>query len=100
MRDLPELVTHEIVTSSAKRVEALAVATTATPQLNNTTIMLTRSSLYARRSLASIAQAQRFASSLVYIEHKNGKMNDSSLHAVKAAGKLGGDVSFDQSSRE
>lgn len=45
----------------------------------------------ARASYA--VQGQRPASSLVYIEHKNGKMNDSTLHAVTAAKAVGGDVS-------
>jgi electron transfer flavoprotein alpha subunit len=39
------------------------------------------------------ANAKRPASSLVYIEHKDGKMNDSTLHAVTAAKAVGGDVS-------
>ncbi|GHJ84623.1 hypothetical protein NliqN6_1025 [Naganishia liquefaciens] len=40
-----------------------------------------------------VARGQRPASSLVFIEHKNGKMNDSTLHAVTAAKSVGGDVS-------
>jgi hypothetical protein len=37
----------------------------------------------------SFALSQRYASSLVLLEHKNGKLNDSSLSAVTAARKLG-----------
>ena len=40
-----------------------------------------------------VARGQRPASSLVFVEHKNGKMNDSTLHAVSAAKAVGGDVS-------
>lgn len=43
------------------------------------------------RSLFS-AQQSRFASSLVYLEHKGGKLNDSSLSAVTAAKKVDGNV--------
>ncbi|KAJ9104578.1 Electron transfer flavoprotein alpha-subunit [Naganishia friedmannii] len=51
---------------------------------------------FATRSLlrsSHAANAKRPASSLVYIEHKDGKMNDSTLHAVTAAKAVGGDVS-------
>ncbi|WWD22049.1 hypothetical protein CI109_106537 [Kwoniella shandongensis] len=41
--------------------------------------------------LSSLAQ-RRLASSLVYLEHKGGKLNDSSLNAVTAAKTLGGDL--------
>ncbi|KAJ9103357.1 hypothetical protein QFC19_004456 [Naganishia cerealis] len=50
----------------------------------------------ASRSLvrnSHVANAKRPASSLVYIEHRDGKMNDSTLHAVTAAKAVGGDVS-------
>lgn len=43
------------------------------------------------RNIAAIQQA-RFASSLVYLEHKGGKLNDSSLSAVTAAKKVDGNV--------
>ncbi|KAI9635476.1 uncharacterized protein MKK02DRAFT_27136 [Dioszegia hungarica] len=43
------------------------------------------------RSLFS-AQQSRFASSLVYLEHKGGKLNDSSLSAVTAAKKVDGNA--------
>jgi electron transfer flavoprotein alpha subunit len=43
--------------------------------------------------LSSIAQ-RRLASSLVFLEHKGGKLNDSSLHAVTAAQKVDGEVSL------
>lgn len=32
------------------------------------------------------------ASTLVFVEHKNGKINPASLVALTAAGKIGGDV--------
>jgi electron transfer flavoprotein alpha subunit len=40
------------------------------------------------------AQQARFASSLVYLEHKGGKLNDSSLSAVTAAKQVDSDVSY------
>jgi electron transfer flavoprotein alpha subunit len=59
--------------------------------------MLVKSSIRASsstlRSAASLrARSIRNASSLVYIEHKDGKMNDSTLHAVTAAKGVKGDV--------
>jgi hypothetical protein len=42
-------------------------------------------------STSSAAQ-RRLASSLVFLEHKNGKLNDGSLSAVTAAKKLDGDA--------
>ncbi|KAK4688556.1 electron transfer flavoprotein alpha subunit, partial [Tremellales sp. Uapishka_1] len=53
---------------------------------------ITRRAPALSSSLSSLAQ-RRFASSLVFLEHKNGKLNDSSLHAVTAARSLEGDVS-------
>lgn len=44
--------------------------------------------------LSSVA-SNRFASSLVFLEQKGGKLNDGALSAVTAAQKVGGDVSFD-----
>lgn len=57
--------------------------------------MLFRSS--ARASAATIrqlsaARSVRNASSLVFIEHRGGKMDDSVLHAVSAARQVKGDV--------
>jgi len=55
--------------------------------------MLLRQPLRIARTarLSSIAQ-RRLASSLVYLEHKGGKLNDTSLHAVTAAQKVDGEV--------
>jgi electron transfer flavoprotein alpha subunit len=43
------------------------------------------------RHIAAVQQA-RFASSLVYLEHKGGKLNDNSLSAVTAAKQVDGNV--------
>lgn len=51
-----------------------------------------RSALRATRPATRTLCAQRFASSLVYLEHKGGKLNDSSLNAVTAAAKVDGEV--------
>lgn len=58
--------------------------------------MLRTAFRYISRPLASASTASqsRFASSLVYLEHKGGKLNDSSLSAVTAAKKVDGNVSF------
>ncbi|WWD07953.1 hypothetical protein V865_006062 [Kwoniella europaea PYCC6329] len=54
--------------------------------------MLVRAALRTSR-LSSLAPVQRrSASSLVFLEHKNGKLNDSSLNAVTAAQSLGSDT--------
>lgn len=50
------------------------------------------SSAIASSSLSTAAQ-RRLASSLVFLEQKGGKLNDSSLTAVTAAKQVGGDVS-------
>jgi len=42
--------------------------------------------------LLSAASKRRNASSLIYIEHKDGKLNDSVLHAVTAARQIKGDM--------
>ena len=56
-------------------------------------MLLRQTARLARSSpLSSLAQ-RRLASSLVYLEHKGGKLNDSSLHAVTAAQKVDGEVS-------
>ncbi|KAI5454160.1 Electron transfer flavoprotein alpha-subunit [Naganishia albida] len=60
--------------------------------LNRSTSRLAAATRSVARTSYAV-QAQRPASSLVYIEHKNGKMNDSTLHAVTAAKAVGGDVS-------
>jgi hypothetical protein len=55
---------------------------------------LLRQPLRLARTAHSTSFAQRrLASSLVYLEHKGGKLNDSSLHAVTAAQKVDGEVS-------
>jgi electron transfer flavoprotein alpha subunit len=56
--------------------------------------MLLRHQLRIARTarLTSFAQ-RRLASSVVLLEHKGGKLNDSSLHAVTAAQKVDGEVS-------
>lgn len=50
---------------------------------------------FPSRSLRTLPST-RHASSLIYIEHKNGKLNESTLHAVTAAKQIlnsgGGDV--------
>ena len=62
--------------------------------------MILRPTLRAARlgagpfSPASTLAQRRLASSLVFLEHKGGKLNDSSLTAVTAAKKLGDDVSL------
>jgi electron transfer flavoprotein alpha subunit len=43
-------------------------------------------------SASYTSAARRLASSLVFIEHKDGKVNESSLHAVTAAKSIDGDV--------
>lgn len=40
------------------------------------------------RSLPLLSRSTRHASSLIYIEHKDGKLNDSTLHAVTAAKQI------------
>lgn len=60
--------------------------------LNRSTSRLAAATRSVARTSYAV-QGQRPASSLVYIEHKNGKMNDSTLHAVTAAKAVGGDVS-------
>ena len=58
-------------------------------------MFLSRQSIRASSSslrLLSVARASRNASSLVYIEHKDGKLNDSVLHAVTAAKQVKGDL--------
>jgi electron transfer flavoprotein alpha subunit len=56
--------------------------------------MLLRQPLRIARTAQLSALAQRrLASSLVFLEHKGGKLNDSSLHAVTAAQKVDGEVS-------
>lgn len=47
------------------------------------------------RLASQIALQRRLASSLVFLEHKGGKLNDSSLSAVTAANKIG-EVSMDK----
>lgn len=42
----------------------------------------------------SALQQSRFASSLVFLEHKGGKLNDSSLSAVTAAKQVDANVSI------
>ena len=56
-------------------------------------MFLSRRSIRASSSLLSAAaRSTRNASSLVYIEHKDGKLNDSVLHAVTAAKQVKGDL--------
>lgn len=61
---------------------------------SNAKMLLRQTTRLARaaKPLSSLAQS-RLASSLVYLEHKGGKLNDSSLHAVTAAQKVDGEVS-------
>lgn len=61
-----------------------------------------RSGLYARpvsAALSGSASCRLFSTSrvslgntLLFVEHKNGKINPASLVALTAAGKVGGDV--------
>jgi electron transfer flavoprotein alpha subunit len=55
------------------------------------TMLLRQPLRIARTARLSLAQ-RRLASSLVFLEHKGGKLNDSSLHAVTAAQKVDGEV--------
>ncbi|WVW78748.1 hypothetical protein I302_100709 [Kwoniella bestiolae CBS 10118] len=54
--------------------------------------MLVRAALRTSRLSSLAATQRRLASSLVFLEHKNGKLNDSSLNAVTAAQSLGSDT--------
>jgi electron transfer flavoprotein alpha subunit len=54
--------------------------------------MFVRSAARATRTASTIA-GRRFASSLVFLEQKGGKLNDAALCAVTAAQAVGGDVS-------
>lgn len=65
-----------------------------TTLLGYNTMLLRQTARLARTAapLSSLAQ-RRLASSLVFLEHKGGKLNDSSLHAVTAAQKVDGEVS-------
>jgi electron transfer flavoprotein alpha subunit len=54
--------------------------------------MFARSVARTARSASTVA-GRRFASSLVFLEQKGGKLNDSALCAVTAAKSVGGDVS-------
>lgn len=54
--------------------------------------MLFRAAVRTSR-LASTLANRRFASSLVFLEQKGGKLNDAALCAVTAAQQVGGDVS-------
>lgn len=47
----------------------------------------------ARTARLSTVAPGRFASTLVFLEQKGGKLNDQSLTAVTAAKQIGGDVS-------
>lgn len=60
-------------------------------------VMISRTALFISRPLSSFSQ-HRFASSLVFLEHKGGKLNDSSLNAVTAAKQVEGDVGLTCSS--
>lgn len=58
-------------------------------------MMLSRQSIRATSSSLRLFSATRYsrnASSLVYMEHKDGKLNDSVLHAVTAAKQIKGDL--------
>lgn len=59
-------------------------------------IMLHRSALRASCGFAPrlASTHSRFASSLVLLEHRAGKLNDASLSAVTAAKALDNDVSY------
>lgn len=59
--------------------------------------MISRTALFISRPPSSFSQ-YRFASSLVFLEHKGGKLNDSSLNAVTAAKQVEGDVGLTCSS--
>ncbi|WRT65026.1 uncharacterized protein IL334_001967 [Kwoniella shivajii] len=54
--------------------------------------MLVRAAVRTSRLSSSAIAQRRLASSLVFLEHKNGKLNDSSLHAVTAAQSLGSET--------
>ena len=52
--------------------------------------MIPRAAFISSRGLS--LSCRRAASTLVYLEHKGGKLNDSSLHALTAARTVDGDV--------
>lgn len=72
---------------------SLIVSTHSPYLLTPHTMLPLRSALRATTPARRLfALSRRDASSLILLEHKNGKLNDSSLSAVTAAQKLDGDV--------
>jgi len=61
--------------------------------ISHHTMLLRQPLRIARSAQFSALVQRRLASSLVFLEHKGGKLNDSSLHAVTAAQKVDGEVS-------
>jgi hypothetical protein len=77
------------------RADQLIVSNSLTQSLTlyytSNTMLLRQPLRIARTARLSLSQ-RRLASSLVFLEHKGGKLNDSSLHAVTAAQKVDGEV--------
>jgi hypothetical protein len=73
------------------RADQLIVSHSLTLYYTSYTMLLRQPLRIARTARLSLAQ-RRLASSLVFLEHKGGKLNDSSLHAVTAAQKVDGEV--------
>jgi hypothetical protein len=73
------------------RADQLIVSNSLTLYYTYYTMLLRQPLRIARTARLSLAQ-RRLASSLVFLEHKGGKLNDSSLHAVTAAQKVDGEV--------
>jgi len=72
-------------------ISSLSIISTPTMFLAQRTARASSSSLRLLSAAAS-SSTRRNASSLVYIEHKDGKLNDSVLHAVTAARQIKGDM--------
>lgn len=56
-------------------------------------MLVLRNAVRATRAARFSTTPGRFASSLVFLEQKGGKLNDQALTAVTAAQQVGGDVS-------
>jgi len=61
-------------------------------------MFVARSAVRSARTASTFA-GRRFASSLVFLEQKGGKLNDAALTAVTAAKAVGGDVSLNARER-
>lgn len=79
------LTRHDFITMIVPRLATSSLRRGASPLAR-----IAASSAASPRTFAS--SAARLASSLLYIEHKNGTINPASLVALTAASKVGGDV--------